>query len=132
MKRIAQSVVVIAMLFGFNSFGQSQEVDIKGKWEDKELQVEYDFSSSTKARFSQMGYGMSVSYVVDFSKSPYWIDFTLQRGGDKMKMLGLLRVINTDTIWIEQFPSLSKHPTKFSKDFISRTRKIHVLVRQKT
>lgn len=132
MKKIAQLLVLMTLLVPVYAFCQSEEINIKGKWEDKEMHVEYHFSSTTKASFSQMGYGMSVSYEVDFSKSPYWIDFTLQRAGNKMKMLGLLRVINKDTIWIEQFSPHSKHPTKFSKDFTSRTRKIHVLVRKKS
>ncbi len=132
MKKITKSLVIAALLLSFNMFSQSKEVDIRGEWEDKEMNVEYNFSSNTKASFSQMGYGMSFSYVVDFSKSPYWIDFTIERAGNKMKMPGLLRIINTDTIWIEQFAAHSKHPTKFSKDFTSRTRKIHVLVRKKS
>ena len=132
MKKTATLLVTIALLLNFTMFSQSKEVDIRGEWEDKEMNVEYNFSSNTKASFSQMGYGMSVSYKIDFSKSPYWIDFTLERAGNKMKMPGLLRIINTNTIWIEQFPMHSKHPTKFSKDFTSRTRKIHVLVRKKS
>jgi hypothetical protein len=131
MKKITKGHILLMIFLNVSVFSQSKEIEIKGKWVDKELQVEYDFLSSTKASFSQMGYGMSVSYNVDFSKSPFWIDFTLQRGGEKMKMPGLLRVINKDTIWIEQFSPLAQHPTKFSKDFISRTRTIHVLVRKK-
>ena len=132
MRKIAQTLTILLLLQCFTTYSQSKELNIKGKWVDKEMKVEYNFSSNSKASFSQMGYGMSVTYEVDFSKSPYWIDFTLQRAGNKMKMPGLLRVINKDTIWIEQFPSYSKHPTKFSKDFTSRTRKIHVLVRKKS
>ena len=132
MKRLPKILITFTLLLSINSFCQSKEVDLTGKWEDKQLQVEYNFSSNDKAYFSQMGYGMSISYKVDFSKSPLWIDFTLQRGGKKMKMPGLLKVINKDTIWIEQFPPFTKHPIKFSKDFTSRTRKIHVLVRKKS
>ena len=132
MKKIAQSLLLFACMFSFNAFSQSEEINIKGKWIDKELKVEYYFSSNDKANFSQMGYGMALSYKVDFSKSPFWIDFTMQRGGNKLKMPGLLRVINKDTIWIEQFAPYSKHPTQFSKDFISRSRTIHVLVRKKS
>ena len=132
MKKNTQLLLLIAFLFSFNTFSQLKEIDLKGKWVDKEMQVEYNFSGNSKASFSQMGYGMSVSYKIDFSKFPYWIDFTLQRGGNKLIMPGLLKVINKDTIWIEQFPPYSKHPTKFSKDFTSRTRKIHVLVRKKS
>ena len=131
-KIIAQVLVITVCLFSFNGFSQSHEINLKGKWIDKDLQVEYNFSSNTNASFSQMGYGMSVSYKVDFSKSPFWIDFTLQRGGNKLKMPGLLRVINKDTIWIEQFAPLTNHPTEFSKDFKSKARKIHVLVRAKS
>ena len=129
--KIAQSFLFTISLISFTVFSQSNEINLKGKWVDKDLQVEYNFSSNSKASFSQMGYGMPVSYKVDFSKSPFWIDFTLQRGGNKMKMPGLLRVIDKDTIWIEQFPPYAKHPTEFSKDFKSKARKIHVLVRAK-
>ena len=97
MKKTATLLVTIALLLNFTMFSQSKEVDIRGEWEDKEMNVEYNFSSNTKASFSQMGYGMSVSYKIDFSKSPYWIDFTLERAGNKMKMPGLLRIINTNT-----------------------------------
>lgn len=130
--KINQFLLIAFCLISFSAFCQSSEINLKGKWIDKDLQVEYNFSSSTKASFSQMGYGMPVSYKVDFSKSPFWIDFTLQRGSNKMKMPGLLRVINKDTIWIEQFPPYAKHPTEFSEDFKSKARKIHVLVRAKS
>ena len=132
MKKIALSLTLFLSLYSLSTFSQTEKIDLKGKWEDKQMKVEYHFSTDTKAYFSQMGYGMSVSYKIDQTISPFWIDFTLDRGGQKMKMPGLLRIINKDTIWIEQFPPYSKHPTKFSKDFKSRTRKIHVLVRKKS
>ncbi len=132
MKKITQTFVLITCLFCINAFSQFKEIDLEGKWTDKELQVEYSFSKNAKAYFSQMGYGMSVSYKVDFSQSPFWIDFTLERAGKEIKIPGLLRVVNKDTIWIEQFPPSSNHPTKFSNDFASRARSIHVLVRKKT
>ena len=131
MKKIVQLIIIGTVFFHLNAFSQIKEIDIKGKWVDKELQVEYTFANNGIANFSQMGYGMTVAYKIDASKFPYWIDFTLKRGGNKMKMPGLLKVINKDTIWIEQFTPYSKHPKEFSKDFISRTRKIHVLVRKK-
>lgn len=134
MKRIIKNTQLFLFaicLLSYSAFSQSSEINLKGKWFDKDLQVEYNFSSNTKASFSQMGYGMPVSYIIDFSKSPFWIDFTLQRGSNKMKMPGLLRVIDKNTIWIEQFPPYAKHPTEFSKDFKSKARKIHVLVRTK-
>lgn len=131
MKKITQLLMIIAFLFSFNAFSQLDEINLKGEWKDKDLQVEYRFSDDTKAYFSQMGYGMSVTYKVDFSKTPFWIDFTMQRGEIKVKIPGLLRIINKDTIWIEQFPPYAKHPVEFSKDFKSKTRTIHVLVRNK-
>mgnify|MGYP005992097295 CR=1 FL=1 len=130
MKKIAATILFAVLLYSNYTFSQSAEINLIGKWIDKELNVEYNFSSDTEALFSQMGYGMPVSYKIDFSKSPFWIDFTLQRG--KMKLPGLLRIINKDTIWIEQFPPFKKHPTEFSKDFKSKSRKIHVLVRVKS
>lgn len=131
MKKRTQLLTVFVCLMSIAAFSQTEKINLQGEWEDKQMKVKYHFSSDTKAYFSQMGYGMSVSYKIDETISPHWIDFTLERGGQKMKMPGLLRIINKDTIWIEQFPPYSKHPTKFSKDFKSRTRKIHVLVRKK-
>lgn len=132
MNKITTTLLVILYFISISVSSQSSEINLKGKWIDKELKVEYNFSSNSEASFSQMGYGMPVTYKVDFSKSPFWIDFTLQRGSNKLKMPGLLRIINKDTIWIEQFPPFSKHPTAFSKDFKSKSRKIHVLVRTKS
>lgn len=74
---------------------------------------------------------MTIDYKLDMTKDPYWIDFTMKRGGQSMKLPGLLKIKHKDTIWIEQFPPYSKHPTAFSKDSISLTRKIHILARQK-
>ena len=130
--KINQFLLIVFCLISFSIYSQSIDVNLKGKWVDKEMQVEYNFSNNAKASFSQMGYGMSVSYNVDFSKFPFWIDFTMQRGSNKVKIPGLLRVINKDTIWIEQFPPYAKHPTEFSEDFKSKARKIHVLVRAKS
>ncbi len=124
-------LTTLALVVCVNVFSQKNTA-LKGKWIDKQLQVEYEFSNNKNAYFSQMGYGMPVYYKVDYTQSPFWIDFTLKRAGKEIKIPGLLRVINKDTIWIEQFPPLEKHPTKFSKDFTSRTRKIHVLVRKKS
>lgn len=125
-------LIIITVFTCFNTFSQSNGLNLKGKWLDKQLQVEYEFTNEKDAFFSQMGYGMPISYKLDYTQSPFWIDFTLKRGGKEVKIPGLIRVINKDTIWIEQFPPFSKHPTKFSKDFTSRTRKIHVLVRKKS
>ena len=129
MKKITKVFTLAIALFSLCSYAQFKDINISGKWEDKEMKVEYNFSTKDKAYFSQMGYGMPLSYKVDITKSPYWIDFTIERGGNKIKIPGLLRIIDKDTIWIEQFPPYSKHTTEFSEDFKSKSRKIHVLVR---
>jgi hypothetical protein len=36
---------------------------------------------------------MPLIYKIDATKFPYGIDFTLKRGGGKVKMLGLLKII---------------------------------------
>ena len=59
MKRIiknAQLFLFAICLLSYSAFSQSSEINLKGKWIDKDLQVEYNFSSNTKASFSQMGY----------------------------------------------------------------------------
>jgi len=127
-------VTILTILITFFSATLSeseQEFSIIGKWEDKEMQVEYEFAENNHVYFSQMGYGIQATYKINKDKSPNWIDFTMKRGNNSLEIPGLLKIKNNDTIWIEQDAPRLTHLTNFSKDSTSRARKIHILTRVK-
>lgn len=96
-----------------------------GDWQDEKNQVSYKFNEDNSCIFDQMGYPMFIeNVIINNTKEPIWIDFTLKQGGQELTIPGLLKIIDEDTIWIEQFPPLSKHPVDFSPD---ETSKIHRL-----
>ena len=97
----------------------AQEISAKdilmGKWENKQFEIEYHFNENG-VYFSQGAFGQSIEYTLDVSKTPIWLDFTINIGNYKNKINGLLEIIDKDTIVIEQFSPSSKHPTEFSEN----------------
>jgi hypothetical protein len=113
------------------NFSLAQSIqNINGKWKDIKLPYQYEFTK-TSAKFTQSGYPVFMDYQIDSTKTPIWIDFTIKQGGQTMKIPGLMKWKTKDTLWIQQFPPFSKHPTEFAKDSTSNARKIHILVRRK-
>jgi len=128
MKKITLVVLVFAVCSAF-VFQPKDEFSLEGKWVDSELQIEYEFKDNKTVYFSQMGYRVTAKYKLDKTKSPYWLDFAMETGGQALEMPGLLKIVDENTIWIEQFRPHIVHPKKFSKDSVSRERSIHILKR---
>lgn len=105
----------------------SQKKQVIGKWKDINLPYEYEFKKEI-ASFKQSGYGVTMHYKIDSTKTPMFIDFTIKRGRT-ITIPGLLKWKTKDTLWIQQFPPYPNHPTKFDLDSTSLARKIHILVR---
>jgi len=104
---------------------------LTGKWENKQMDMEYEFFDETNASFSQMSFGTMVTYTLDTTKTPQWLDLTMKQGSFEMKIPCLLKIVHQDTIWIEQFPPYDTHPTEFSSKAAEGNNKIHVLTRNK-
>lgn len=117
--------------------GYSQSInELLGTWKDQQKDMVYYFKP-TSVGVATRAESMIMSYTVDWTKNPYWIDFTSPR--NQMVALGLLKFKNKDTIWIENVAHrglYDEKPTKkrrayFSKDTITPYRKMLILVRQK-
>lgn len=125
-KKLALFVIIV---LAFQNVNAQTTKDILGKWKDIKLPYEYEFKKKWGI-FKQSGYGVVMNYKIDSIKTPMWIDFTIKQGRT-ITIPGLMKWKGKDTLWIQQFPPYSKHPTKFDKDSISNARGIHILVRQK-
>ncbi len=102
-----------------------------GFWEDSKNKVTYEFNSDSSVLFYQSGQGVSVdSYSLDMTKDPGWIDFTIVAGSNEMVIQSLIKIVDANTIWIEQGPPVGPHPTQFSDPEESMMVRIHVLTRK--
>lgn len=109
-------------------YAQDTSFDFTGKWEDKKLNMIYEFNPDGSIMFYQSGNGVLISsYTLDTSYEPAWIDFTIKQGSMMMEIYGLLKIVDAETIWIEQFGPAGDHPTVFSDPEGDGKYKIHVL-----
>lgn len=74
--------------------------------------------------------GSTISFIMDESKSPVWLDFTIKRRDMSMVIPALIEFINENTIRIEQFTPGGEHSTQFSSKGEFSFRNQHVLKRQ--
>ncbi|AOW19623.1 hypothetical protein [Urechidicola croceus] len=118
-------IIASLLLFSLSKIPTDLKTDLIGTWEDSRLKITYEFRENGSVFFNQNDTGVFVQeYIIDDSKSPIWIDFQIQG----MKIPGLLKVIDENTIWIEQFPPYPNHPTKFSEDETMAS--MHILKRK--
>lgn len=102
---------------------QSTTFDLTGIWKNEQMRYEYHFKSDSSVIFSQSGYSAFInSYLIDTSKSPIWLDFTMKLGGRQRVIPALLEIVSEDEIIIEQFPPYSDHPVEFTENEYSKIR----------
>lgn len=129
-RTVLSSLLFICFFFTFHISGYTQDISLRlnGKWEDENLNMIYELNPDGTIMFYQSGNGVLInSYTLDLSKDPAWIDFTIQMGSQKMVIMSLLKVIDENTIWIEQGSSYGDHPTEFSDPNTEGKYKIHIL-----
>lgn len=86
-----------------------------GTWTNSSaFPTEYDFRDNGTVYFAQAGFSSMMKYHLDESKNPIWIDFETTRGKNTVVIPGLMKIIQQDTIIIEQFSPTSNHPTWFT------------------
>jgi hypothetical protein len=109
---------------------QDQSIDLTGKWENTKKDIYYEFKPDSSASFSQSGYPVFINkYSLDLTRDPGWIDFTMEMGPTTLVIEGLIKIIDDNNIWIEQFGPHGAHPTEFSTEEKGNIHKIHVLKR---
>lgn len=126
-------IVVVLFFLSFTTNKDHQDsnitdISIFGEWENKQFQVEYRFTEDGNAYFAQGGFGQNMEYSLDTTKTPIWLDFKMSQGNYTATIPALLKIVDKNTIWIEQFSSSSKHPTEFSENGATVNKK-HVLTR---
>lgn len=102
---------------------QSTTLDLTGIWKNEQMKYEYHFKSDSSVIFSQSGYSAFInSYIIDTSKSPIWLDFTMKMGSREQVIPALLEIVSEDEIIIEQFPPFSNHPVEFTENEYTKIR----------
>lgn len=128
-------LLVLILNINLSSFPQQKSFYILGKWYDAQKKTLYRFNTKSVG-IASMSENVIVTYKIDWTKKPHWIDFASPR--NQQVIQGLLKVKHKDTIWIEHVGSYDLYNEKppmrreiFSKDSVSSNRRMLILVRQK-
>jgi len=93
----------IFLLTALAGFGQRKKIqDLTGKWEiagEQQAGGALEVIDSSTIYLTYMGEKKKIlDYQVDFSKTPYWFDFTIQDTAGIVKVKSLLEVMNDSVI----------------------------------
>lgn len=117
MKKIVSSILCVIGLAGI-SFGQARKFDrMVGLWEmigeqDAGGRLEIVDSSTIRIRF--MGDEKAIlRYNIDFSKSPYWFDFSCKDTASVSNFKSLIEFVSDDTLKWQIFAE-GERPTHFT------------------
>lgn len=105
---------------------QQDSISFEGKWENTRNKISYEFKSNGKVIFEQNGIPVYVNEVTFEAGDPIKARFTLKQGNMTLIIPALIKVIDEETIWIEQFAP-GENPTEFSQ----RDHMKHVLKKTK-
>ena len=125
--RPLKNLCFTAVFLLFTSFSISQDLDLTGSWEDERLQIVYRFEDDENLYFSQQGYGVFAKYELESSYEPYRMELIMRNGPQEVRIPALLKVIDENTIWIEQFPP-GHTPVEFTEGEKAKLL-VHKLVR---
>ncbi|BDD12556.1 hypothetical protein FUAX_49880 (plasmid) [Fulvitalea axinellae] len=127
MTRPTFSILIMLLMASLAAQAQdANKVNLIGTWENQEQKVTYEFKPDSSVIFSVGSQSAFInSFTVDYTKFPFWVDFVMKHGPRQMILPGLLKVLDEDTIQIEQFHSSPNHPVSFSE------KGFHILNRKK-
>lgn len=115
----------------FSALGQGASVELEGKWVDKKMQVSYEFKADSSCWFEQAGYPVFIkSYTADVSQDPVWLEFTMSQGAMTINIPAILKVVDENTIWIEQLIPGAEYRSEFSTQDENGNNSVHVLKRE--
>lgn len=123
-----KTIILMAFLGLFSSASLAQDVDLMGTWENEQMSIVYKFSDDSMY-FQQQTFGSWFDYKMDTSQEPYSLEITLSYAGQVQIIPALLKVVDQDHIWIEQFPP-GIEPTGFTEGELGE-KTIHKLTRRK-
>jgi hypothetical protein len=111
------SIIIIGGLFllSVSGFGQNSKFrDIAGKWEvvgDPNANATLSIVDSSTIEFSYMGEKKTISnYTIDYSKSPYWLDFNAADSSSSFQVKSILQKVGDDVLKWQLFIDEDRSP----------------------
>lgn len=116
MKTILRIIIIGGLfLLSVSGFAQNSKLkDIAGKWEvvgDPGANAALTIIDSATLEFSYMGEKKTVSnYSIDYSKSPYWLDFNCSDSSSKFQVKSILQKVGDDVLKWQLFIDEDRSP----------------------
>lgn len=116
MKTILRIIAIGGLfLFSVSGYGQNSKFkDIAGKWEvvgDPKANATLTIIDSSTIEFSYMGEKKTISnYTIDYSKSPYWLDFTATDSSASFHVKSILQKVGDDVLKWQLFIDEDRSP----------------------
>ena len=116
MKTILRIIIIGGLfLISVSGYGQNSKFrDIAGKWEvvgDPKTNAALTIIDSTTLEFSYMGEKKTISnYTIDYTKSPYWLDFTATDSSSKFHVKSILQKVGDDVLKWQIFIDEDRSP----------------------
>jgi hypothetical protein len=116
MKTILRIIAIGGLfLLSVSGYGQNSKLkDIAGKWEvvgDPNANAALTIIDSTTLEFSYMGEKKTISnYTIDFSKSPYWLDFTATDSSSAFHVKSILQKVGDNVLKWQLFIDEERSP----------------------
>jgi hypothetical protein len=131
-----KKIITITFIFLLSFVSYSQNNNIIGKWlneDDKNAISAIEFMADKTAKMYQNNnVSPTFIYMIDNTKTPSWINLSLEKDSIKVNLIGLFEFINTETIKLEFFyDEYSERPSAFTDNPFSKTEKIFLLKRSK-
>ncbi len=116
MKTILRIIVIGGLfLLSVSGYGQNAKFkDIAGKWEvvgDPNANATLTIIDSSTIEFSYMGEKKTISnYTIDYTKSPYWLDFTASDSSASFQVKSILQKVGDDVLKWQLFIDEDRSP----------------------
>lgn len=104
-------VFIVLLCFQFSTAQDNPKLE--GKWVDEKRKISYNFKSDGSMVFEQNGIPVFVNEVTLEAGDPFKAQFMMRQGGNSLTIPALIKVVNEETLWIEQFAP-GQTPTTFS------------------
>lgn len=111
------TIIAIGGLFllSVSGYGQNSKFrDIAGKWEvvgDPSANATLTIIDSSNIEFTYMGEKKTISnYTIDYSKSPYWLDFTATDSSSNFQVKSILQKVGDDVLKWQLFIDEDRSP----------------------
>lgn len=116
MKTILRIIAIGGLfLLSVSGYGQNSKFkDIAGKWQvvgDPKADATLSIIDSSTIEFSYMGEKKTISnYTIDYSKSPYWLDFTASDSSASFQVKSILQKVGDDVLKWQLFIDEDRSP----------------------